>query len=100
MKTEYALPQESQNQIDRLNKRLEEIELDYLEKISRFPFEEQRIREDFMNNPNVKLMQQAITDIYMKSVEKILVTFETEEEIKFFNDNWGLKENSHENSHT
>ena len=85
MKTEYVLPQESQNQA---------------EKISRFPFEEQRIREDFMNNPNVKLIQQAITDIYMKSVTKILVTLETEEEMKMLKDNWGLKEKSHENNHT
>ena len=100
MKTEYVLPEQDQTKIDELNNRLTEIKMAYSEKISRFPFDEQRIRQDFMNNPTVKLIQQAISDVYMKSATKILVTLETEEEIKMFKDNWGLKENSHENNHT
>lgn len=94
MKTEYVIPQESQNKINELNNHLSEIKLAYDEKLSRFPFEEQRIRKDFLNNPNVKMIQKAIADIYIKSATKILVTLETEEEIKMFKDNWGLKENA------
>lgn len=82
MKTEYVLLPESQNQINRLNERLAEIELDYAEKILRFLFDEKRIREDFMNNPNVKRIQQTITDIYTKSETRILVKLEMEGEIK------------------
>lgn len=97
MKTEYVLLPESQNQINRLNERLAEIELDYAEKILRFPFDEKRIREDSMNNPNIKRIQQAINDIYMISETRILFTFETEEK-KMFKNNLGLRENSYENS--
>lgn len=92
MITQYILPQDKQNKINELNNRLAEIELAYTEKILKFPFDEHKIRKDFMNNQNVKLIQQAITDIYMKSTTKILITLENEEEIKYFKENWRLKD--------
>lgn len=93
MKTEYVLPEQDQAKIDELNNRLAEIELLYAEKIKKFSQEERRIRNGFLNDPTIKLIQKAMADIYMKSDTKILVTLETEEEIKMFKDNWGLKEN-------
>lgn len=89
---EYILPQESQTRIFRLKAILAEIELPYLERIYKNPSDEKKIREEFINNTNVKSIQDEIADIYKKNVEKILITLETEEEMKEFNENWGVKE--------
>lgn len=91
MITQYILPKESQKRIFKLKEILEEIELQYLERIYKNPSDEQKIREELINNTNVKSIQDEIADIYKKSVEKILITLETEEEIKEFKKNWVSK---------
>lgn len=38
------------------------------------------------------MLQKEISDIYSKSATNILITLETEEEIKYFKENWKLKD--------
>ena len=95
MKTQYILPQEAQNKINELQYELAKIELQYDERIHKNIFKERQIRKEFTDNPAVKAIKNEITDIQKRSVEKILITLETEEELMEFKKNWGLKENTH-----
>lgn len=92
MKTEYILPREAKNKIDELNYELAKIELQYTERIYKNASEERQIRKEFMDNPAVKAIQDQIADIQKKSVEKILVEFDTEEEFMEFRKIWERSE--------
>lgn len=92
MITQYILSQDKQNKVNRLNGILGKLELQCAKAVYENISDEQKIRKKFYENPTVQMLQKEIADTYSKFSTKILITLETEEEIKYFKENWKLKD--------
>lgn len=92
MKIEYVLPQSDREQIEKFQKQIEEIKQSYIDEYFRFPFKRDILEKQFRNDCRIKSLEKEITRIYTLSVEKYVITVETEEELKFLKDNWELGE--------
>lgn len=81
MKTEYVLPQRDREQIEKLQKQIEEIKQSYIDEYLRFPFKRDILEKQFRNDCRIKNLEKEITRIYTLSVGSYVITTETEDEL-------------------
>lgn len=82
MKTEYVLPQGDREQIEKLQKQIEEIKQEYIGEYQRRPFKAQNIENRFRNDSRIQTLEKAIARIYILSVGSYVITTETEDELR------------------
>lgn len=86
MKTEYVLSDRDNEEIKSLQSQIEEIEKWYLKEIEELSktatgsIQIERLVETYKNDSRLEYLRKCIEDIYIRSVPKIIVTAENEDE--------------------
>ncbi|MCM1224197.1 MAG: hypothetical protein NC548_58070 [Lachnospiraceae bacterium] len=90
MKVEYVLPDDVQMQINRIDKMLIEIEKEYVQYYLNHPFVQEvfPIQNNYNNDWRVKELEKQLVEIEKKSVRKVIVRVENEEEKKMIKERW------------
>ena len=65
MKTEYVLPKEDGEQIEKFQKQIEEIKQSYIDEYLRFPFKRDILEKRFRNDRRIQDLEKAIARIYI-----------------------------------
>lgn len=82
MKVAYVLPQSDREQIEKLQKQIEEIKQSYMEEYLRFPFKRDSLEKRFRGDRRIQVLEKAIANIYIMSVGSYAITTETEDELR------------------
>lgn len=94
MKIKHVYPDYVIKQIDKIDKRLIEIEKEYLAEYLRSPFGVCTLEMDYRNDSRVKDLERQKAFIYERAVPKILITAENEEEKKMLKERFTNNENN------
>lgn len=86
MRIEHVYPDYITRQIEAIDRRLIEIEKEYLEKYLRSPFGVCTIEMDYRDDWRVKRLEEQKCDIYKRAVYTTIIKAENEEEKKILNE--------------
>lgn len=80
MKIEYVLPKRDRERIAEYEKQIEEIKQSYIHTYEKQPFRCHELDRQTRNDRRIQVLQKCITNIYMMSVGKYIITAESEED--------------------